>query len=316
MEPWGLFFKNISTLFTLLLFFIFFSGNDRYFIFSAQLNRLHTVGILTEGHTRLELFQRIYAAKGEWIFQREQSIFLQITHWMEFGIHLPHLNYINQQGSTQTRFGDAKISLNLATDWFIEHLAVNYYIEYNTGSGPKYTNLSTHPLEGYGYEEWRTGLIVGKSLAALPVTLHLNLFYVFRGESEPTLFGSFLNEKTLNIFAEEAYRRGLGFNPAHSSTFFYHKNFPNDNIELNIAINTDVFYPLVPFMELATNFMFTQNFAIKGIGSGIMRNQISFGSKLFFSFDAFSLKLTFMLPLSPLNELYLLGMGLGFSLEF
>ena len=285
-------------------------------VFSSQLNRLHTTSILKENHTKIEFFQRIYAAKEEWVFYREQSLFLKLSQSLELGLHFPYSNYFNKQNNTKSRLGDIKISLNFATSWFLKFLMINFFWEYNTGSGPKYTNVSSHPLEGYGYEEWRTGLILARHVKSFPVTIHLNLFYVFRSESETTLFKGFFNEKTLNIFAAEAYRRGLGFNPAHPSTFFYYKNFVNDNIELNVALNTGIFYPFVPFIEFTTSFMFTDNFRIKGIGSGIMRNQISIGSKIFFSLDYFSLKFSLMIPVSPLNQLYNLAGGLGFSLEF
>ena len=285
-------------------------------LLSAQLNELRTVNLLGDKTLKIEFFQKTYSAKKEWVFQRDQLISFSLSRRVEFGLNFPHLNYIDRSGELRNRLGDTKIFFNFATDWFSKYITLNYYLEWNTGSGPKYTGLDNHPLESYGYEEWRTGLIFFKSLKKIPISIHTNLFYVFRSESEPTLFASFFNEDTLNIFAREAYNRALGFNPAHSQTFFYYKNFVNDNIELNMGFNTDIWYPFVPFLELVVHFVFSRDFPRRAPGSGIMRNQISMGTKFFFYEDQFSTKLLVTLPLPPLHTLYDVGLGLGFSCEF
>ena len=285
-------------------------------IFSAQLNELFTVGLLKDSLMNVEVFQRVYATQDEWVFQRDQLLSFPLGRQVEFGLNLSNVNYLKRTSKAPTRFGDIKLFLNIATDWLQEYITLNYYLEFNTGSGPDYTNLNNHPLEAYGHEEWRTGLLFFKNFPKIFIALHGNLFYVFRSEGEPTFFGSFFNQDVLNIFSEEAYNRGLGFNPVHKETFFYYKNFTNDNIEFNLGINTEIWYPFIPFLEMTTSFVFTDNFRRKTIGSGIMKNQLSVGLKFFLENNHFSYKLLLIVPIANLNQLYDIGWGFGFQLKF
>ena len=284
--------------------------------FATQLNEVRTVTIVQDTLINIEIFQRFYTTKEEWIFQRDQLITFPLSRRVELGINLSHVNYIRRSSETLTRFGDIHVFLNIVTDWFSDYATLNYYLEFNTGSGGDYTNLNNHPLEAYGHEEWRTGLILFKNLPNAFISIHGNLFYVFRSEGEPTFFGAFLNEGIFNIFAEEAYNQALGFNPVHEKTFFYYKNFVNDNFEINFAINTAVWYPFVPFIEITTSFTFSRNFQRKAIGSGIMRNQLSVGSKFFLKDDHFSFKSSLLIPIPNLNQLYDIAWGFGFQLNF
>ncbi len=285
-------------------------------VFSAQLNELSTVGLLRGSLINIEIFQRFYAAKSEWVFQRDQLISFPLGRRVEFGLNLSHVNYLKRASKVLTRFGDIKLFLNIATDWFQKYITLNYYIEFNTGSGPDYTDLNNHPLEGYGHEEWRTGLIFFKNFSRVFIAFHGNLFYVFRSAGEPTFFGAFFNEDVLNIFAKEAYNRGLGLNPIHKKTFFYYKNFMNDNIEFSLGINTEVWYPFIPFLEMTTSFVFSDNFQRKTIGSGIMKNQLSVGSKIFLKNNYFSYKFLLIIPIPNLNQLYDVAWGFGMQVKF
>ena len=284
-------------------------------IYSLELNELKTVHIPKPGSVQIGTFQRFYFTQDhEFIFQRDHFINLALGKNLSLYLNIPYLNYLTRNKKTLSKMGDIKLHLNLALEWFPKYILINYYLEFNTGSGADYNQLENHPIENYGHEEWRTGFIGFQDFSYF--AFHWNLFYVFRSESEPTLFGSFFNTKTLNIFKKEAWERGLGFNPVHEETFFYKNNFLNDNLDINLGFNTEKLYPFAPFLEILININFKSNFPRKAPGSGIMKNQLSLGSKFFLNQDRFVIKAAFFIPLPTLSELASWGLGFGFYFEF
>ena len=284
-------------------------------IYSLELNTLKTVHIPKQGLVQLGTFQRVYFARNqEFVLQRDHFMNLALGRKVSLYLNIPVLNYITKDDQSPSRVGDITLHLNFALEWFSKYMLINYYLGFNTGSGNDYDQLENHPLENYGHEEWRTGFIGYKDFSFL--AFHWNFFYVFRSEAEPTLFGSFFNTMTLNIFSREAWERGLGFNPAHKETFFYKENFSNDNLDINLGLNTQKLYPYVPFLEILVNINFKNDFPRKAPGSGIMKNQLSLGSKLFLNQDQFILKAAVFIPLPTLSKLASWGLGFGFYIEF
>ena len=291
-------------------FFILFAD-----LYAGKLYELNTVSLQKQELASINVFQRLYFdANDDLIFVRDHILILALSRKVELGVNIPYINQVKGLDNSFGRGGDIKIYLNIATEWFSKYLALNYYVEFNTGSGAEYINPETNPMESYGYEEWRTGIIGFKYFKYLGI--HWNLFYVFRGENETGLFDSFFNGDTLNIFGAEAYKRGLGLNPAHETSFLYYKNFKNDNIELNLAINTDLFYPFVIFLEATLSFDFGSEFISKAPGSGIMRNQVILGTKIFLIDQKLVIKFASFMPIGPLFNIYRAGIGLGVAIHF
>lgn len=126
---------------------------------------------------------------------------------------------------------------------------------------------------------------------------------------------------TINVFETETYERAFGFNPEKDQNFFYKGNFANDNLEYNFAINTELFYPLVPFFEFTFSHDFTgeyseQTYPFKGPGSGYFRSQISAGTKFFMADDRFVLKTAVTLPVLNLRNVYDYAFSLGARIDF
>ncbi|RME91706.1 MAG: hypothetical protein D6767_04675 [Candidatus Hydrogenedentota bacterium] len=290
-------------------------------IYSTSLNELITVWIEEPNLAGIEVTQKLYfVPNGELALLREQNLFLSLGESVELGIHIPWTNYIVSQVKSSSEVGDVAISLNFKTDWFKEFLLTNYYVEYNTGSGPEFDNLNNHPMLAYGYPEWRTGLIFFKKTKYF--SWHFNLFYVFRGRSDDGgREFSLLEGFYLNPFDKETYKRGFGFAAKHPDAFFYYKKLLNDNMEYRLAINSELFYPFVPFLELTFSHDFRRGefsnvYPRKGPGSGYFRSQISFGTKYFFPGEHFSLKAAAIFPLGAISNLYITGFSVGARVDF
>lgn len=300
----------LRNLFSLILFAI--AGNS---IYGSLLHELRTVYLVAPDLAGVELTQRAYYdPEGYLVWYREQNLSLSITEDVELGFHVPYI--IHSEGELDfSRLGDLKVHLNFATDWFKSAGLFNYYLEYNSGSGPPYTDLTTHELESYGYPEWRTGLIFMRKTDY--VTFHANLYYVFRGENEV----GFFDGMAFNVFTKETWERALGFNYNDDRNFFYKGNFKNDNIEYLFAVNTDLLYPLVPFTELTFSHDFygdqmAQKYSRRAPGSGYYRSQISAGTKLFLANDNLAFKTALVLPVGELSDTFDWALTLGMRLDF
>lgn len=114
---------------------------------------------------------------------REQSIFLPLGKSAELALKFPYINTISETREVAAT-GDIRVALNIATDWFKRFTLINYFLEYNAGTGTPYNDLQNFSMHSYGFFEWRTGLIFLKKLKI--ISLHGNLFYVFRGHKSGT----------------------------------------------------------------------------------------------------------------------------------
>lgn len=294
------------------LFLLFFSAAS-----AASIHEVRTVYLTEPGYAGIDLYQKFYYGPGEkYAFVREHNLLLSLGRSAELGIQVPYAN-VREKQQAFDRLGDVKIHLNTATDWFSSFMVTNFYIEYNTGSGAAFTDLNTHPLEAYGYPEWRTGLIFFKRW--LTFSLTGNIFYVFKGaRPDGTREVNFIDGMTLNIFNKDAYNRAFGFNPQRSENFFYYKNLENDNLEYMIAVNTDLFHPFVPFIELTYSHDFTSDseFIRRAPGAGIDRSQISIGSKFFLAENRFALKTALIIPVGDMTDMYSIGGSFGARIDF
>ncbi|MCS6984491.1 MAG: hypothetical protein NZM25_05105 [Leptospiraceae bacterium] len=283
---------------------------------AGYLHETRTVYLLEPGLVSFDIYQKFYKDGPNRIFLREQSIFLALSKKLEMQIHIPYINSLQQHYHFH-RFGDIRLSLNWATNWFKPFLLTNFFVEYNFGTGPNYRDENTNKMESYGYPELRLGPLVMKKVGVF--YYHANFFYVARGARddggrERTIFNGF----DLNILESRAWRKWLGFNPREESNFFYYRNFFNDILEYSLAISSDLYYPIVLFQEItfSHDFRSYQGFNPRAPGSGIARFQYSMGTKLLLSEDHFALKLVFFLPIGELGDIYEVGMGFGVRVEF
>lgn len=284
--------------------------------FAGIFHETRTVGLLEMGLVAFDFYQKLYLKEKDKIFLREQSIFLSLGKKSELGIHIPYINSLQSHANLH-RFGDMRLSLNWATNFFKPVLLTNFYLEYNFGTGPNYREFSTNKMEAYGYPEFRLGPIFLKKWEFL--YFHFNFFYVFRaakddGDREKTLFDGF----DFNIIERRAWQRWLGFNPRDSRNFFYYQNFDNDILEYNLALSSDLFYPFVWFSELtfSNDFRAYKGYVPEAPGSGMARFQYILGLKFFMSDDHFALKTALVFPIGKISQIYDIGFSLGARLEF
>ncbi len=284
---------------------------------ASYLNETNTVYLIEQDLAGIEVYQKMYYVNADQvIWVREHNLLLSLGKSVELGIKVPYVNQVNRSINF-SRLGDVKFHLNFLTGWFKSFGQFNYFVEFNIGNGPRYTELTTHPMEAYGFQELRTGLIFFKRFDYF--SIHANLFYVFRNQNELGFFNSFFGDgQTLNIFQKTAWQRGLGFNPNNENTFFYKGNYANDNLEYLLGFNSDLSYPMVPFVEFTFSHAFKPNsaFVQKAPGAGYYRSQITVGTKFFMADDHFVLKLAFMLPVLDLRNSHSFGAGAGVRIDF
>ena len=287
---------------------------------AAYLHETATVYLIEPNLAGLDFYQKYYYVnKSEYLLVREQNMLLSITPDIELGIKVPFTNYVTRE-LTFSRLGDVKFHLNFATDWFEKAGKFNYFLEYNVGTGASIDELTTHPMESYGHQEWRTGLIYFRKWDYFSISA--NLFYVFKNKDEKTLFQSFFGDGvTLNPFNEQSYRRAFGFNPKNDQAYFYEGNLKNDNMEYGLAVNSELVYPFVPFVEgtFSHDFWGAQSksrYVRLAPGLGLFRTQLITGFKYFMADDHFSIKVSFYVPLGDLSTTYGFGAGLGVRIDF
>ena len=284
---------KFNLIFSIFLYFIFSFWEKSY---SSQLHKMITVNIQPVDSAKIATYQRLFVNQSQDItLVRDHRLSLSLSPIIELGFNIPYINQIRKNGiNPPGTAGDIKVYLNIATPWLKEYVALNWFLEYNTGSGPTYNNILS-PAGNYGFEEWRTGIVGAKVFTF--ISLHWNLFYIFNKENEDEngLFKSFFNGSTLNIFNVEAYKRGLGFNPAHQSSFFYYKNFINDSIEMNIGINSKILYPVIIFIEFNIYLPFNTEFYKNYINE---KNETTIGIKILTLEENINLNMHFSMQLN------------------
>ena len=308
----------------IITFVILFNG---IYLRASTLHELRTVYLTEENYVGLDITQKFYySAEKYYSMVREHEVLLPLSKYTEMGINFAYLNQM-KPAIHISRVGDIKVHLNFKTDWLSEFMHINYFTQYNSGSGPAYVEFNTHPMESYGFPEFRNGLIFFKKFDYF--SIHLNFFHVFRQEKIIETNENYSSEKEpnlvdgmeINIFEKDTYKRVFGFNYTDERNFFYKKYLKNDNLEYLIAVNTDLAYPFVPFLEFTFNHDFQimrrkEKYYKYAPGSGYFRSQLICGFKSFFAKEKFIVKSSFSIPLAEMRNLYQWGTNLGIYIEF
>ena len=245
-------------------------------IYATEFGKLITVYLQNNNTSKISTNQMLFLNTNKDILLiRHHKLTLSIAKNIEFGINIPYINQIGNKKNINSLggVGDIYLHLNIGTNWFQKYITLNWYLEFNTGTGIRYKDPISSPIANYGFQEWKTGILGCIHFTFL--SFNWNVFYIFNSENENYLFNSFFNGQTLNIFSTEAYKRLLGLNPFHSSSFFYYKNFSNDVVEINLGVSSKIFYPFILFIELHSNLPFN-NYNLS-TNFYIARNNISIG---------------------------------------
>lgn len=299
-------------------------------ILASKLGDLRTIQTIESGFTKLRLRQFAYFSPNSDVYlYREHELTFAATSQFEISINIPLLDYISSQKQHSTSLGDIILDLNIHLNPKNNKLKFglwNLLVQFNFGTGPKYTSSTSHPITSYGYQELSFGVIYLKKFRY--VSIHANLIYTFRYGNFISHEGTVFQEKTifahitegdfLNAFSASGWIKGLGFNVVHPEAIFFWKNLRNDLLKYYIAVNTQAFYPWIPFIELS----FTHDFWFVGtptdyprpaLNAGIYDTKIIFGNKVLLVDNKVQLFLNIHVPFWRLRELYTWGLSFGFS---
>ncbi|MBN2158641.1 MAG: hypothetical protein JW807_04540 [Spirochaetes bacterium] len=108
----------------------------------------------------------------------------------------------------------------------------------NAYSSPDWRNLAL------GKYEIRLGPFARFDILDLAF-IHLNLFYTFREGNGENFWGGFY----FDITKKETWQKIFGLNPAEKDTFLNIERIKNDYMVASMALNTNYFYPFIPYIE-------------------------------------------------------------------
>lgn len=179
-------------------------------------------------------------------------------------------------------FGDTFLKIWIYTsDFFRDNLHLGFLCAFrfptssNSYINEKWKNIS------FGNNELKLGPVFQLDINDI-LYLHLNTFYVFReGENQ-----GFYNGIYLNPFNKKTYTKLFGLNYKSEGAFLEVDRLKNDYIILSLALNTDIFSPIIPYIEFFNaNVLFrnnnseTDNISIEG--AGINPTLLSMGCRYF-----------------------------------
>ena len=148
-----------------------------------------------------------------------------------------------------------------------------------------------------------------------PIYFHLNVLYTFREGSSEDFYGGIY----LNPLAAKTYQTIFGLNPFHRDSFLNSERLKNDFGTFALALNTDILYPFIPFVELYWSYRFYQgSISTSDIpieGCGINPFLFSVGGRYFFSHDIY-LGVYSIINLVPQKNYIKSIFGFDFSLQF
>ena len=144
---------------------------------------------------------------------------------------------------------------------------------------------------------------------------HLNGGYTFREGSNESFWSGF----AINPLAAETYKKLFGLNPAEEGAFLYYGRLKNDYLTFAWAVNSDIIYPFIPFVEIYGSLRpyrgTIDEAALPIEGGGVDPLLIGTGGRYFFRENIF---LGFYCIVNPLwNDGYIkLRGGIDFSVTF
>lgn len=189
---------------------------------------------------------------GAYMWTQDWRLRLNVAPRIELQMQLPVNEVHYKTGRSTDRLGDVVVGLNYASRAWKEFLLLNYTFGFNFGSAPAFRKADAHPMEGYGHEEIRLGVVAMKNIKK--VSLLADIRYHFRAKNEEE---DLLRGFNINIFTAEAWRRWFGFNPGNSQNFFYSGRLKNDNIVWKLGVAQYYTYPFTTFLyfEFRNDFL-------------------------------------------------------------
>ncbi len=205
--------------------------------------------------SRVEVLLRDETVLASRDFRKDTvSLGVGITSWFSLWVRFDYL--------TQSTFkikkadaGDFFIKGKFAIgDFFNDVLHLGFMIDFRFPSGKNaYSNADWRNV-ALGKNEIKIGPFCRIDIVKL-VFIHLNAFYVFREGSNENFYGGFF----FDITKEDTWVKAFGFNPTRRDTFFSSKRLNNDYMVTSVSVNTTIFYPIIPHIEIYKSFRITRD---------------------------------------------------------
>ena len=173
-----------------------------------------------------------------------------------------------------------------AGDFFNDSLHLVYLVEITLPSGRNAYKSTRLRSFVFGNHEIKTGLAARMDLLEI-LSVHANLFYLFRQSDG----GDFYEGFNVNPVQGKTWSSLLGLNPLSKDAFVYHENLENDYVIFSCGINSDVFSPFIPCLEMLYARGFTavdSEDEIPLSGYGINPFVVSVGLRYFVNTDFFA----------------------------
>lgn len=298
-----------SARYTALFFFTVFILFRFQVGLNASLPLVETIYSIPENKIELGFREELVRTSG--YYRRDNytigfNIFTNFSAWFTF-------QYIDALNSGKGSPGDSFFRFKYGIgDYFsdVVHASLLLSLRVPTGSNvynsPEWRGLSM------GMSEIKAGPLFRFDLPA-GFFLHTNLFYTFRQGNGENFYGGFY----FNFLKKNTWAKLFGLNPFADNTFINWKRLRNDSLDISSAVNTSIFYPLIPFTEIS----YIRSFSSGGTGlnriegDGISPIFLSAGARYFFNQDFYAGLSIIVAPLQNAGharEIYALEVSIVF----
>ena len=272
-----------------------------------------TINTIPEGEIEIFFFDEVIKIAER--FRRETyglgfGLTSSFSIWYSF--QYLHRGVLSSRGN---ELGDSffKVWYNFGNFFeYILHLGILGSFRLSTGTDAyiddEWRNLS------FGNNELKLGPVF--QLDVNQIFVHINTFYVFR----ESYCEGFFNGIYINPMEKKTYTKLFGLNFLSNNTFMEKDRLKNDYLVFSIAVNTDCFYPCIPYFEVYTSRRVyrkrdndSDHISIEG--AGVNPVMFSIGFRYFYSYATF---IGLYLITNPIRDSQYIRdiFGFDFSLQF
>jgi len=251
----------------------------------AALNLTETIYTIPEGELSASFHEE--AIRLDDNYRKENwslgiGVLPYLSVWYSFDYL--HKGIIDSGGST---LGDSFLKIWLYLGDY-KSIHTGLLLNFRLPTGPDAYSNSTWRNLSFGNNELKIGP-VSKIDISKSIFLHMNIFYVFRQEEGEDFYNGF----HFNILKKETYTNVFGLNFKSEDAFLSTGRLKNDYIICSMAFNTDIIYPLIPYVEFyASHNVYKnnsgENAKIQIEGAGINPVLTAAGGRYFFSESAYA----------------------------
>ncbi|MCU0822436.1 MAG: hypothetical protein MUC95_08185, partial [Spirochaetes bacterium] len=230
--------KNKSALFAALIYFIMTSP------LTAAMPLTDTIYTIPEGGIEIKSSAEFIKMNSDYnreTFSLGMGVLKDFSLWYSF-------QYL-RRGTIKMEadeLGDSFLRLwYFAGEFFNGSLRAGFQANFriptgaDTYSSPEWRNLA------FGNNELKLGPVFQLDIIK-NIFLHLNVFYIFRQGQDEGFYGGI----SADLFDKKTYADLFGLNFQSEDAFLAKDKLKNDYAAVSLALNTDMLYPLIAYVEL------------------------------------------------------------------